>query len=380
MNNLPAFLQNRKSQAVGARAIAGLGSLLPPHISIRANNFTLIDATGNKQEVPTKYLDVCIADISDVMCKNYYENAYEPGSNEPPTCFSMNGVAPSRDASNPQSATCASCQWNVRGSEVSAISGKPIKACRDEKQMAVIVPEYPQMLFRLTLTPGSFKNWRQYQEKFTGQDIDVSDVVTRLAFQRDTNGVLTFEGTAYITEAIFAVREQALSAKATDLLVGRNDVPISGALPAPAAPAAISNQAPAGAPLVATSPFGMPATQPAPIAPLAPNPAPSFGTAPPVAAEPAAPQRRRRRTKAEMEADKAAANGQSPAPAQAPFRPAAPPQQAPFAAQPAQGTPAPFAPAAPPQQGQGTFGITGSVPPDPAITAAIDGIFGKPQQ
>ena len=46
---LPAHLQNRQSRAVNERAAAGIGSSMPPHISIQGNSFTLIDAAGNEQ-------------------------------------------------------------------------------------------------------------------------------------------------------------------------------------------------------------------------------------------------------------------------------------------------------------------------------------------
>ena len=45
---LPAYLQNRQSQGVAARATAGMGGILPPHISIKGNQYTLVDAAGNK--------------------------------------------------------------------------------------------------------------------------------------------------------------------------------------------------------------------------------------------------------------------------------------------------------------------------------------------
>jgi hypothetical protein len=189
VTQLPAHLANRQRRNLTEKAVAGLGSLLPPHISIQGNTFTLIDAGGAEKPAGAT-LDAIILDVSDVTCKKYFDKAWEPGSNEPPTCFSANGVAPSRDAVTPQSRTCAECPHNVRGSKISAISGAAIKACRDEKWLALLIPTVGDMLFQLVLTPGSFDNWKTYNKKFEGQGIDLNDVVTKLGFVAKTNGVI----------------------------------------------------------------------------------------------------------------------------------------------------------------------------------------------
>ncbi len=341
---LPVYLQSRQSRIVSDGAADGIGGSLPPHISIRGNEFTLIDAAGNKQEVPEKYLDACFVDRSDVICKQFYPEKWQDGSDDPPLCWSANGIAPSVEATEPQSATCAACPNNVRGSAVSAISGKAIKACRDEKWTAVILPKYPAMIFQFKVTPGSFVAWKGYVDKFKGQATDLSDVVTRLAFEKGKNGVLTFEAVDYISQPVYEARERAATERKTDVLVGRTDRPIQAALAAPAGAEAARPLAP-------------------PVAP-APTPAasPAFGASPSPAAS-TTDGRRRRRTKAEIEADNAKA------------------------AQPASGGPgatfggggagpAPFRPAEPPATPAAPFGIQQhAVAPDPAMTAMLGNIF-----
>jgi hypothetical protein len=133
-------------------------------------------------------------------------------------------------------------------------------------------------------------------------------------------------------------REAALSSKKTDMLVGRNDVPRQGALPAPSA----SSDAP---------------VQPVAFTPSSPPPAAPFGNAPTNGTAPPA-QKRKRRTAAEIAADKAAEAAPAAAPV-APFRPAA--EQ-----------PAPFATEQPTQ-----FGISPGVAPNPELQATINNLFGK---
>jgi hypothetical protein len=361
---LPAYLQNRQSRIVSDGAAEGIGASLPPHISIRGNEFTLVDANGNKQEVAEKYLDACFVDRSDVVCKQYYEEDYVDGSNEPPTCFSANGVAPSVEATKPQSATCAVCEWNRRGSDVSKISGKAIKACRDEKWTAVILPKYPAMIFQFRVTPGSFKAWKGYVDKFKGQQTDLSDVVTRLAFEKGKNGVLTFEAVSYIDQTLYEAREQAAIEKKTDLLVGRNDRPIPGT-----------------AAIVQQGREGMTDEQTARLedrlqtgtldgsrglASQRPLSATTFGTASEATTSSPESGRRKRRTKAEIEADNA----------KLAMTNAAQPQGTQFGG--GNAGPAPFRPAAPPATEQAPFGIaTTAVAPDPAMKGMLDGIFGS---
>lgn len=333
--NLPAHLQNRQSRNLTGKAVAGLGALLPPHISIQGNTFTLIDAAGNEQTVGAT-LDCVIADISDHNCKKYFAKAWEPGSNEPPDCWSANGVAPSRDAVSPQARTCAECPQNVRGSKISAISGASIKACRDEKWLALLIPSIPNMLFQLVLTPGSFDNWKAYNKKFEGNGIDLDFVITRLGFQSKTNGVVTFDAPGFVEPQITALVDAALAEKKTDMLVGRNDVPRDPSLMPPqgqsAAPLAIAAAPTAATPLTATG-FGSAPTSPA----AQPASSPSDG-------------RRKKRNTAQVEAPAA----QQAAP-MAPFRP--------------QEAPAP--------QGNGQFGMAEGVAPNPEIASAIASVFGK---
>lgn len=372
---LPAHLQGRQTKSLNEVALLGISAALPPHVSIRGNTFTLVDAGGAKQPAGP-VLDVCVADLSDVVCKQFYSEKWTPDSNEPPLCWSANGVAPSREAIEPQNAVCNGCKHNERGSAVSAISGAAIKACRDEKWLALIPAQMPTMRFQLRLTPGSFKNWREYLEKCKGSQTDLSNVVTRMSFAPQTNGVLLFSAVNYIDEATANARDAGYTEKAFDVLVGRNDVPIQGALPAPTAAQQLSQ------------------TPPQPLAPFVPSAvqpqATPFMGQPVVSAAPAAPSasaeptKRKRRTQAEIAADNAQA-GAAAQPAVAFAQPAAAPI-APFRPQPAPEAQNPVfmagqqAPTAPAQPAGAQFGIQAGVAPNPEIAATLNSLFAKPAQ
>ena len=289
--NLPAHLRKTQLPRLSDRATEGMGSALPPHISIRGNEFTLVDAAGEKTSVETKHLDVAFIDMSDVMCKLYYDKDWNPDSNDPPICWSANGIGPSKEAMTPQSPTCQQCPNNVRGSAVSKLSGASIKACRDEKWLAVLVEGYKDLIFQFRVTPGSFKNWSAYSEKFKKQPFDIRDVVTRLQFEKDKNGVVTFTPTGWLPVPMTELRDKLVTSKATDGIVGRLDQPIQGAIAAPGpvithqfVPAGPSGQTAEPAPKKRGRPAAShPGNEPAPengqttMAPFRPEAAPTFG-------------------------------------------------------------------------------------------------------
>ena len=386
---LPAHLQGRQVRTLTERASEGMGSSLPPHVSIQGNSFTFVDAAGNEMQ-PMLSFDAVIVDIADRMNKRYYDKPFDPNAStyEPPRCWSANGLTPSREVGAPIHPTCEGCPANVRGSSVSAISGAAIKACRDEKWIAFIVPQLPQVIFQLVITPGSFKNWKAYTEQMRGHGIELSFAITRFSFQPKVNGVLLFEHVGWIDEPTLQVVEAANREGKTDALVGRSDPVRQPALAAPAAAAQIGGPAPGGiAPdsqpqqevippgqqgQAAFGQFGQSgAVVNAPFvgAGTAAGPGPAPTNTAPVAAATSpseAPARRRRRSvneSAPAAAPAAAPFGQAPAAAaQAPFGQAAP-AAAPAAPQASFGQPANPAP--------GQFGIGGAAPVNAEMEAML---------
>jgi hypothetical protein len=228
---VPAYLARQAgAPKLADQSVAGMGSALPPHISIQGNSFTLIDITGAALPIGPQ-MDCIVVDVSNHMCKRYYENDWGPNSDSPPDCWSSNGIGPSRESAKPQAVRCDQCQWNVRGSDTSKMSGKPIKACRDEKWLAVIPSQKIDMAFRFVLPPGSFKNWASFVEKFKNTQLDIVDVIMRVTFQPQVTGVMVFDIVDYIPEQFVGLRNQ-MKADKGDLLVGRTDVPVTAQIAA----------------------------------------------------------------------------------------------------------------------------------------------------
>ena len=382
---LPAHLQNRQIKSLTDRAAEGMGSSLPPHISIQGNSFTFIDAAGTEYQ-PILTFDAVVVDVSDVMCKRYFDKPWDPSSStyDPPACWSANGIAPSKEATKPQAAACATCPQNERGSKISALSGASIKACRDERWIALLVPQMLSMIFQLVITPGSFKNWKAYTETLRNFGKELSLGLTRFSFKPKVNGELLFEDVGWVDAATADVIEAAVREKKTDVIVGRNDRPreTGAQIGGPVAQATLPppNQfqqhlPPADVLIADLTKGAQQQVQPGPFVPAAaapqPTPLAAFPTvAGPVVEQPAAPveaPRRRRRTQAEI----AAANAPAPL-AAAPN--AFVPQTAPSAAGPAAAPQVPF-PVAQPAASQPApapqFGMAPGMQVNPEMAAML---------
>lgn len=357
MSNLPAYLQNKPvGHRISQAVVANIGTGTPAYVSIKGNRFTLVDAAGDSEPVQTAangipYLDCVVIDALERESKIYYGRPFDPSATNfaPPDCWSDNGIAPSRNCGTPQAKSCtpdethtSGCKWAVWGSATSKVSGKGIPACGKFQKLALMIPG-DEVLFLMRVPPNSLDNLRNYMRKFEGQPADVIDVVTRISFEADTLGTLTFQAVKYLDETVVVARNKALEAKATDTLIGRNDLPRGGgAIPLPAAGQAQQIAAPVVAALsVGTAPLPE-TTGPAPIAASPSELAPATGA------------RRGRKSK---EAAPAAQAGQA-----APFMD--PPS-------PASGEQA----GAPANNGQG-FGIAPGVAPNPELTQMLDSVFG----
>lgn len=238
MTQLPARFANRQNRRQIVNAVtAGLGVSSPPYVSIKGGAFTLVDAGGNQVPVETKHLDCVIFDTNTEVAiqRTFWGNKpYNPNATgyEPPVCFSDNGIGASRNAQEPQSASCQACQWSAWGSATSKMTGKGVPACQSIKKVAVLVPgwDFP---FLLRVPVMSHENLRQYGDKFRGQDFDVSEVVTRVSFVHGAVGQLQFEATGFTDDETEEVISKLLADKRTDSLVGRGDLPVSAELAAP---------------------------------------------------------------------------------------------------------------------------------------------------
>ncbi len=243
MNEVSIFA-SRRTRGLAQAAVSGISAGLPPHVSIKGNRFALVDAGGTRYPWPQMTLPVVIIDANPQVSKLYYANPYDPNADDmPPDCFADNGVAPSRNAASPQARTCAECQWNAWGSSVSKMTGKGVKACSDRKKIAVlVVGDTAGIPYQLQVPPATLKNLKNYSDMVgshpapgTQRQLDLSDVLTTISFVDGVNGIMDFKATGYITPELGAAIDIVWDSGVTDKLVGKDDMPRTGELPAPQA-------------------------------------------------------------------------------------------------------------------------------------------------
>jgi hypothetical protein len=212
MNEVSPIFARAGVRAVSQLARANLGAGAHPRISIAGGSFALVDGAGTRyqapivlrQNIPT--LQVIIVNANENMSKVYFEGEYDPDQGTPPTCFSDNGVGPSKNASVKQARTCAECPMNEWGSATSRLTGKGIKACNDKKKLAVlVVGDASGLVYELQIPPASLKVLGKYSSDIgsytapgTDRPADLSDMVTGLQFVPGQTGQLQFVPLAFL--------------------------------------------------------------------------------------------------------------------------------------------------------------------------------------
>jgi len=158
-----------------------------PKISIKGSRFrikegdteTVLDATT---------LDVVIVGANPRLSKTWYAKSWDKDAEpQAPDCFSLDGVSPDPESSDPQNDLCASCPQNAWGSKVTD-SGQQVKACSDNKRLAVVSADDPSgPVYLLSVTPAALKGLNQYQKELSVRGIPPEIVKTRVSFDTDAS-------------------------------------------------------------------------------------------------------------------------------------------------------------------------------------------------
>lgn len=291
---IPAHLAARVGvpSVLAASLTGGLPGAGFPRISIKASRFRIVE--GDTETVlDSTTLDVVIVGANPRLSKTYYAKQWTPDSDpQTPDCFSRDGISPDPDSTDPQNDLCASCPQNAWGSKITP-QGQQIKACADQKRLAVVSADDPNgPIYLLQVTPAALKGLNQYQKELSVRGIPPEIVKTRVSFDTDASFPklkFTFGGfldadTQEIVDGLFgsdAVKE--VTGETASMPVAAPQI----AAPAPVAPkpavkaaAPVADPAPAPAPTQAAAPkrgFGATKQAAAP-APAAATPKRGFGT------------------------------------------------------------------------------------------------------
>lgn len=297
---VPAYLAARVGQPSAlAQSIAGGigGGESFPRISIKGARFRIVEG-GNETVLDSTTLDVVIVGANPRLSKTWYAKTWTPDS-EPssPDCFSLNGVSPDASSTDPQNDLCASCPQNAWGSKITP-QGKQVKACADQKRLAVVAADDPTgPVYLLQVTPAALKDLNAYQKELSVRGIAPEIVRTRVGFDTDASfpkikfgfGGFLEEDTINAVDKLFGSQEVleitgelasapvAVPQVAAPAPVAPKPAAVAAA---PAAPAPAAEEQPAapkrgfGAPKAAAAapaakPAAKPAAQPAAAAPAA---------------------------------------------------------------------------------------------------------------
>lgn len=153
-----------------------------PRISTRDKQFSLLSAAGDIDNLNTTRLSVIVVGAAPALAKSWYKEGWGEEATVP-DCYSFDSVKPHKDSSDPQSDMCPTCPQNAWGSRTTP-TGQRVKACSDQKRLAVVLADDPQgTVYLLQVTPTSLKNLNNYQKVLQGKSISPEIAKTRLSFE-----------------------------------------------------------------------------------------------------------------------------------------------------------------------------------------------------
>lgn len=247
-NTLPAHLRKNELSETTRALMGGSGS---KRISIEGGVFRMIVGGQEVAVNESRAMNIIVVRAADHNSRTFYEGTYVKGAKVRPTCWSNDGNKPHPDVKNPQSATCAACPQNIKGS-----GQNDTRACRYQRRLAVTLEnDVNGDIYALSIPAASiFSNGegtkmglQQYARFLGGHGIDINAVVTEMRF--DTNATapkLTFSAVRPLEEEEYDTVQKrrdtpaamdAVTLTVADLDGGPDEQP-AAAVPAPAKPAA----------------------------------------------------------------------------------------------------------------------------------------------
>lgn len=264
---VPAHIAGRMGQqsSLASSLAAGLSSGESyPRISIKGSRFRIVE--GKTETVLDQVkLNVVIVGANPRLSKTYYAKQWDP-NDEPtgPDCFSLDGIGPDVSVQNPENDLCASCPKNAWGSKISG-NGQQIKACSDQKRLAIVAAEDPEgPVYLLQVTPAALKGLNQYQKELSVRGIPPEVVKTVLSFDTDASfpklkfgfGGFLEAGEQNIVDRLFGCDE--VKEITGEKVITSQPAEVAAPVPAPVAPrpapVAVVEEAPAPAPEAAETP------------------------------------------------------------------------------------------------------------------------------
>lgn len=201
----------------------GRGAGLPDRISRAGNRFALVSTEGTTDPPNPHALDFAVVGIKRPLSRVYYDGPYNADNPGPPTCRSVDSITP--DVDQPQAESCHACRFSNWTSSVSAVSGKPVPACKQHKDLVIKVLGRPG-LWLLDIPPDSIRPWDQVVKTVVtaaenarskkGPPLTLANCVIRAEFAPNRMGTLKFRPMGYLGQVeALAVIELVQTGSAT---------------------------------------------------------------------------------------------------------------------------------------------------------------------
>jgi len=155
-------------------------------ISIKGGVWRMMIGGEEVAKNEERSMNLVILGTGKGITRTFYIGKYEEGKDNPPACWSSEGVVPNTDVQNPQSSACATCPQNIEGSG----EGKS-RACRYSKRLAVALEgDIGGNVYRMSVPAKSYfgradgeKMPLQAFGKFlAGHGIPITGIVTEARF------------------------------------------------------------------------------------------------------------------------------------------------------------------------------------------------------
>jgi hypothetical protein len=225
-NSLAKVGVDQETLAVAGKSNSGGGG--SKRISIKGGVFRKYVGGKEVAAIEDRHMNVIFVKMAPDPSRTYYTGAYKEGEKISPACWSSNSKTPDPEVRNPQSSSCDTCQWSVKGSG----QGGSGAACRLSWRTAVVLPNDPKgdvMQLVLPATSAFAKEdsgkwgFRPYCQYLANNNISAKHVVTKMQF--DTKSPVPkvmFSPVAAVDDAILPILDAQSNSQAADNAVKLN--------------------------------------------------------------------------------------------------------------------------------------------------------------
>jgi len=204
---VPDFVKRRGGLSDVAKSLAAGGGSAGKRISIKGGVFRLISGGKEVAAIEDRHLDVVIVNAAPTVNRVFYMKKFDKDAQgQAPDCWSADGKTPSADSENKQASSCDECPQNIAGS-----GNGNSRACRYQQRLAVVLAnDVDGDVLQLALPAtsifgkenGDARPLKAYATWLTAQNVDPTDVVTRMKFDTSSESPkLFFKAMRYLTDS-----------------------------------------------------------------------------------------------------------------------------------------------------------------------------------